>query len=71
MKTIEGVLRRDVDWKYLCNSLYTAIEGLLDGLDANRDGYYGHEGVGISEKEWQKRIYVANKAVENYDKIGD
>ena len=63
--------KQDVDWKSLCIRLYTALEGLLEGLDANRDGYHGQEGVGISEKEWQKRIYVANKAVENYDKIGD
>ncbi|MDD4352250.1 MAG: hypothetical protein PHU71_04725 [Candidatus Gracilibacteria bacterium] len=71
MKNIEDAPEQNVDWKSLCNKLYTALEGLLDGLDANRDGYHGQEGVGISEKEWQKRIYVANKAVENYDKIGD
>jgi hypothetical protein len=41
-------------------SVYAALEGLLDGLDANGDP----ERCGLSQEQWDRRIAAARSALE-------
>jgi hypothetical protein len=42
--------------------LRAALDGLLEGLDSNR--YENNGGEGLSNEEWEWRIDVARKALE-------